>query len=312
MRKTLDNLIDEDETVSDSSNLGKDVKEETKKNKFKNKSNLKLQVTKNYHLNLSQISRLLIYVSKKDTTDKISASNIVNNLGLPFSQVRYSIASMAVAFGLLQPRIYKLTELGRIITLYDTFFDDIGTLYILHYTISSEPRWVIWNYMINNVLYNKKMIDAGEVKEKFSFLKGQFSEGTIKEHVRKEISSFFDAYINRDFERLNLIKRDGNQYYMEKTKEIPELILLASILIYRERYEPKTPALQIETLVSAPNSPGRVFNIEESDFRKILEELHKKGDIYIESSADLDQVRFKGDIGSNDIIKTYYEGKKNG
>jgi hypothetical protein len=99
---------------------------------------------------------------------------------------------------------------------------------------------------------------------------------------------------------------------MEKTKEIPELILLASILIYRERYEPKTPALQIETLVSAPNSPGRVFNMEGSDFRKILEELHKKGDIYIESSADLDQVRFKGDIGSNDIVKTYYEGKKNG
>ena len=255
---------------------------------------------------------MLIYVSKKDATDKISVSNIVDNLGLSFKQVKHGIASIAVAFGLLQLRIYKLTELGRIIILYDAFFDDIGTLYILHYTISSEPRWVIWNYMINNVLYDGKGVDAGEVKEKFSFLKGQFSEESIKKHVRKETHSFFDAYINRDFEQLNLIKKDGNQYYMEKTKEIPDLILLASILIYRERYKPKTPALQIETLVSAPNSPGRVFNMEEDDFRKILEESHKKGYIYIESSADLDQVRFKRDIGSNDIIKTYYEGKKNG
>ena len=78
--------------------------------------------------------------------------------------------------------------------------------------------------------------------------------------------------------------------------------------LFKEKYEPTSPALQINNLIHERNSPGRIFNMTEEDFRQKLENLNKKGYAYLESSADLDQIRFKNKQSSMEIIKEYYRG----
>ncbi len=62
------------------------------------------------------------------------------------------------------------------------------------------------------------------------------------------------------------------------------------------------------TLGSVPNSSGRVFAMTERLARDLLEQVQGAGSVYVETRADLDQVRFRADLDYPDAVRRYYEG----
>ena len=75
-----------------------------------------------------------------------------------------------------------------------------------------------------------------------------------------------------------------------------------------ERHTAGAATLDASNLASAPNSPGRVFAMTERQVRDLLEQVEGTGSVYVETRADLDQVRFRADLDYPDAVRRYCEG----
>ena len=111
----------------------------------------KLQLTKGFFVDFAQISRMVMYAVAYNDKGRISSEQYRLGIGLSSSRVE-NLASLAAALGLLRPSVLTCTELGRLICGSDPYFDDIGTLWLLHYVVSSDERYVVWNRLVNQVI----------------------------------------------------------------------------------------------------------------------------------------------------------------
>ena len=75
--------------------------------------------------------------------------------------------------------------------------------------------------------------------------------------------------------------------------------------LYRDRHFAGASALTVNDIFAEENSPGRVCGLNEPTVRILLEQLHRSGDVHLESRADLDQVRLCGP-NAEDFIEKYY------
>ncbi len=106
----------------------------------------KLQLSNGYFVNLKHLSLILNTICL-DQRGRIPRIDLAEKVGFAERQVK-QICSIGQAFGLIEQITYKPTQLGRLIQSYDPFFDDIGTLWFLHYIISSNPHNLIWHRMV--------------------------------------------------------------------------------------------------------------------------------------------------------------------
>lgn len=211
--------------------------------------------------------------------------------------------------GLLQDKTKKTTPLCELILHSDTYFEDPGTLWFLHYYISSQPELIIWNRLTNN-LFHKDSFTIEDTSGLFEDQRATHSEYSYNHHLRKEFIVCLNAYTKFEFHKLNLVDlREKEEYIRLKPALLPDDILLAMILLYKSRFYPKQVALEIKVLFEGQNSPGRLTYLNEFRFRDALERLRKSNQITIESFADLDQIKFTTKASYLDVLKNYYENK---
>jgi hypothetical protein len=218
---------------------------------------------------------------------------------------------VAIAFNLITPRKLTITQIGKTIAEEDPYLEYMGTLWILHYIISSNKKWLIWNTLMNEVFPSKQQITSEDSKAAFDYLREKLSKFTMTKKIQREIAIVLDAYTTKALSKLAIVQKQDNTYAFHKTDHIPPEILAAITLIFRQRYDPNASGISMEALTRAPNSPGRILNLEENTMRKILEQAHHKGLLYIERKADLDQIRFKEGLTPETMLKAYYEGLRN-
>jgi hypothetical protein len=220
------------------------------------------------------------------------------------------VCSVAVAFDLVVPRTLTVTKVGKTIAEGDPYLEYTGTLWMLHYDVASNKKWLIWNTLLSEVFPTRQKITAEEARESFSNLREKLSKSTMNKKVRREIAVILDSYITKSFNKLGIIQKEDSAYIFHKTDQVPPEILTAITLVFRQRYDPKASGVSMETLIKAPNSPGRILNMEESTMRRIFDQAHHRGLLFIERKADLDQIRFREGITVETLLKTYYEGLK--
>ena len=112
---------------------------------------MKLQFTNGYRPRFNQISRILQFLLTQGDRKKIPRQDIVEALGIPNKQVE-NLTSMMTGFGLVLPRVSRLTPLGSAIIQGDPYFEKLETLWIIHYVVSCNPEWVVWYRIVNNVV----------------------------------------------------------------------------------------------------------------------------------------------------------------
>lgn len=267
----------------------------------------KLQVGNGYYLELDQLARLL-NASCSDTRGKIPQPDLASAVGVPDRKVE-NLASLANALGLIQSKTYKPTMLGSLVQKYDPFFDDLGTLWYLHYSISSEPRYIVWSRIVNNFIPRQQRFTRDQVRASLDDLREWFSEETVKKHILKEVNTFLDAYTEQAFSRLAFIRKDGEGYALGYRQPVPPLVLAACIARYRACQRPGDTAIPISELCCAPCSPGLVLQMSEERFRSLLEELKTQPGFSLESRADLDQVGLSTAIDDIEWMRRYYESR---
>ncbi|MEM4724926.1 MAG: DUF4007 family protein [Candidatus Hadarchaeum sp.] len=267
----------------------------------------KLQLTKGFYVDLSQIARMLAYSVQWDRPSRMPAREFAGGIGVSPSRV-LSLASLGVAFGLLRPIVLTASRLGMVIHRHDAYLDDLGTLWLMHYVIGSNERHVVWNRLVNRVIPENQRLSTAIARPYFDDLAQFYSERTMDKHLRKELSAVWNAYTEQAFAHLDYLRAESEQIYVHGDRApIPPLIFLAAVLLYRERHAPNAATIDIPVLASGANSPGRVFGITQRQVRDLLDAARARGGIYVESRADLDQVRLPPDRSFLDTVRQYYE-----
>lgn len=271
----------------------------------------KLELTKGFYLYADKLSRIVSYLAGERQSDQPVYEQLAEATGMSERRVG-SLVQYGVAMELLIPRSLRVTPLSHSILCHDMFFDQPGTLWLLHYLFAGNPQLVVWNYMCNAILPTVAEISRDEAAEQFLPFVGKWSESSIRKKVRKELRAFFVSYANEMFAPLKYLREvEENVYAVTRDVTlVPPLILLATALIYRDRFWPGSSGIEIPTLVYADHSPGRIMRQRELYLRQALDELHEAGYLTIESKANLDQVRFRTGRTWLDAVRAYYEERQ--
>lgn len=268
---------------------------------------MKLQFTNGYRPRFDQISRIMQYLLYQVGKKKIPRQEIVTTLGIPDKQVE-NLISMMTGFGLVQPRVTTLTPLGKSIIQFDSYFEKLETLWIIHYIVSSNPEWVVWYRIINLVLPVENHFSIDQISNQFfSDLAIHYSKKTISEKLPKEVGAVFATYSRSELSRLGIIETEKTGNFIKSTPvEIPDLAFLFCLLFYRDLYLPGSSAINIEDICSEDKSPGKVLLLPDYQVRTILGNLHNTGLIRLEQFANLDQVRLPDKLTRDDILERIY------
>lgn len=273
---------------------------------------MKLQFTNEYYPQFDQISRILQTLVSNEAESNKTRQDVIKSLGIPGRQCE-SFISMMTGFGLIVPRTLKPTFLGKIISQFDPYFEKLETLWIIHYIVASEPEYVIWHRIVNNVipLANEDSFSAQQIAQQyFSDMAIHYSNYTFTSKIPGEIRAVFNAYTRSSFSRLGLLTEDGkNNFKKAQPVDIPPLAFLYCLAHFREKHYAGSSALDIETICRAENSPGKVLLLSEYQVRSQLEDLHNAGIVRLEQLANLDQVRFTDSLTTEYVLQKIYGGQ---
>ncbi len=270
----------------------------------------RIQVTNSFPIQFSYLSQFLQFALQNSDKPTINRSEYTSHLGLT-GRHSQALSSVAFALDLIYPRKLTITSLGKVIAEGDPYIDYVGTILLLHYVVSSNKKWLIWNTLMNEIFPNKQHITQNEAKASFYHLSDRLTKYTVTSKIPREVTVVLDAYSTKGFSKLSLIKKQGDSFVFQKTTQLSPEILTAITLIFKQRYRTNTSAISIESLTKESNSPGRILNMDEDIMRKVLEQAKNKELLYIERKADLDQIRFREGVTVEDLLKRYYRGMKN-
>ena len=122
-------------------------------------------------------------------------------------------SSTAVAFGIFEPDKFILTNLGKIIADKDVFFENIDTLWMMHYSASSNPEWIIWYRLFNEILPFNDQITINQSLPYFSDLASKYSERAMKEDIALEIGVVLWTYTQSPFSKLGILYENETGIY---------------------------------------------------------------------------------------------------
>jgi len=265
------------------------------------------QVSYGAEINFAQIQRLLEELIQKNKASYLTRE-ISEILGYPPKKSQ-GFARLLSFLGLLEYPSKNPTPLAVLINRYDPYFEDIGTLWFLHYHISSNPNIIIWNRIANRLM-TKSHFTYEQVPELFEDHRDKYGKSTFTAFLRKEFNICTRAYIESEFSRLNLLTREKKDKFTKTNPATaPDEILLTAILLYRQKFWPYNVGMEIKDLVHPENSPCKLFYLHEHRFREALERLRMNGFIHIESFADLDQIKFAKTADYLEALEMYFQKK---
>ena len=267
-----------------------------------------LALNRSYPIRATHVSRILRLVEdRRSEREPIKRDDIAEELSISWARVQGTINVMRRC-ELLKPKNAP-TPLGSIVYAFSPHVDDARLLWLLHFLIASDANLVLWSHLFNQVLLGVGEISVVDVTPDFSALSGKWSESTLKDKVPKEIGGILRTYAEEMFVPLGVVaKRDVGTYdVFSNTAIIPPLIWLACLLVYRDRYYPGVPSLEVSLIVDGNFSPGRILRQREAAARRALDELHDADMLTVEARSGLDQVRFKRDVTWLGAVSRYLE-----
>ena len=220
-------------------------------------------------------------------------------------------------------RLQTVTDLGSLMYKHDPYFEEAGTLWLLHYNLARKIEDATsWYFFFNEFQMQEFK------KEDFCLaLKKYASINSESEIADSSFESDFDCLMNTYISRaksnpekvhpennidcplgeLNLvdIKDKKDKIY---TKVIPPkssihpLIALAVIVDNANNQE-----IKIQSLLKDKNNIGKLFNLDMISLLELLNKIERLGHISVVRTAGLDVVRVKTEWTFLDCVEHYYK-----
>ena len=195
---------------------------------------------------------------------------------------------------------HVLTDLGKLVSENDPFFQDIGTLWLLHRNLTKEMDNATAWYWTFNELENRVFSKESFSNSFHSFLQKN-GEKYTKAAVEKEFDCIKNTYtsdrvfdidkiIDEDtvpfFAPLKLIQYIGDgKYEMKRSsvKDIPLDVVLFCILSDNENHLKESQQIGIDTLLEGENQIGRYMNLSYSTVLELLQQLENTSKLTLSS-----------------------------
>ena len=218
-----------------------------------------------------------------------------------------------------------LTErFGEVIDQYDRYFDDVFTLFLLHYNIvkNAEGLSVVWDIFFNNYdgqdFTKENMIEKCKEELNKRLAEGAtFSESLFADDCASILRMYNTTDVAEDPEEslscplieLGLIRKSANKKgtYV-KTPPARELLdKMAVLYVILDNIEEGKESVSIESLISDANNIGKVFNLDRVLINEYLDQLRVSGYITLNRTAGLDIVYVSDNRTPEGVMREYYE-----
>jgi len=282
----------------------------SKKQLIANKSTKrKFQVSNGYLLEFDQLARILHFLLEHRDIKKIKRKALQEDTGLADRQVE-SLVSMGAAMGLIRPGSQVLTPVGLLIAEQDIFIEKRGSLEWCHYIGAGSFRNLIWFEIFNSLLAAASPMTQEELNEWIrGDLDGKYSKRTIGKGLYEEVRFVIDAYMERNFSKLELLRRSHDErFYCRRYTRFTPLVL--SAMVYDFCVTKKTYLSQINEIAIMPGSPAVIFGLDVNLFRQQIEGLHDRGWLRYETTHNLDQIRLKPGFSALEFLTAYFENRE--
>ena len=217
-----------------------------------------------------------------------------------------------------------LTEdYGQIINQFDPYFDDIFTLFTLHYQIvKNETLCMTWNIFFNEydgVDFTKDDL----VSVCGSLLNKRLEEGsTFSDKLfSDDCSSVLRMYLNSSevedpeeslqcpLSSLGLLAKSARSKnaYIKTAPAKDDLDKMAVLYVIASNLSEEKQSVGINELVTSANNIGRVFNLNRVKVNEYLDQLRIAGFLTINRTAGLDMVYMNDVITPTNVLTKYYK-----
>ena len=263
--------------------------------------------------------------------------NPMEKLGLGTNMVkalRYWLQVAGLTYENQKTRMQFLTRFGKLVWENDKYIEEDGTLYLIHYFLSSNKEMgTSWYYFFNHYnateftkeayLESMKLFLYDQEKENYG-KEIKFSERALLEDLDCILRTYLpsqtkyspESNMDSPFLDLQLLKViDAKEKVYSKNSPlslvINPLIILAIIVNEKEKLEEKegtkVPDIKISTLESAPNNIGRIFNLNNLTVAMYLDRLQNMGYVKVVRTAGLDIVKINEELTFIDVVEKYYK-----
>lgn len=268
---------------------------------------MKLELTNGYRLNFQEFSRILGYLKEQNRRNIIPRHEIIETLGMSIRQYE-SLSSILVALGLIKPTTFVLTSFGSTIAEKDLFFERVESLWLMHYIISCNPKWVVWHRIITRVFPNESVISASVCSPYFSDLAELYSMHSFERKVPKEINAVLYAYSETFFHKLNYISKIAiGQWKKEEPNKISPLPFLYSCLNFQEMFGRISTGISLDEAFIHELSPAKVLNLQKYEIEFLFDQLHNTRLANLETFGDLHQLRYAHGLTKQIILNEIYD-----
>lgn len=211
---------------------------------------------------------------------------------------------------------------------YDPYLEDIGTLWLLHYSLSKKNKASIYSLFFNE--FRKERQDFTKehfhlfLKRKCNEVSFTYNEKTInsdlnvflKNYIHPETQGkieiedafanmFLDLNIFDKYKKKNLENFTEEWYKLEdeNREDLPIEIILFVIL---DTFDGST-SLTFRQVLAGLNSPGSIFLLDSNGLhKKILQITEKFNDIVFSETAGNQIIQIKKDINKWEVLNEYY------
>lgn len=218
-----------------------------------------------------------------------------------------------------------LTEqFGEVIEKYDRYFDDVFTLFLLHYNIVKDTNGlsIAWNIFFNNYdgqdFTKDNMIEKCKEELNKRLAEGvTFSESLFADDCSSILRMYNTTDVAEDPEEsltcpmveLGLIRKSSNKKgtYVKTppSKELLDKMVVLYVIL--DNIEAGKESVSIDSLINDANNIGKVFNLDRVLINEYLDQLRVSGYITLNRTAGLDMVYVNTDRTPHDIMREYYE-----
>ena len=229
--------------------------------------------------------------------------------------------------------LIRLTELGKMVYEHDMYMENTGTLWALHYNLATNYEGAtVWSIFFNT-FENEKFSRTSMSETIYEILCKNLDEEEIAvKSLENDCSVLLQMYVgehaaNTDpedkahcpFMELDIISKRRNQYKREyvRADRIDALIVFFAIRKYLDKNmdenltDKERESVSIENLLSAQDSPGRIFGLDRITLNDNLDTLEECGYIHIDRTAGLDTVYITETApdSADKIMQIHYKGK---
>lgn len=274
------------------------------------------------------LSKGMKYVDKNPDVFVDKNENPMDVLGIGSNMVK-ALRYWLQAVGLTEEpnhgkRSQTFTPFGAIVFSNDRYIEELGTLFLLQYRLSSNREdATAWYFFFNEFsmseftredfvasLQNFVMMNEPDNSFALRSLNDDFAciVNTYLPHLRNDSKKDNpENNIECPFGDLGLIDvLNKNRRSYKKTSPSPlQLDPYVALAVIQDQAAGRKE-IPLNELLSAPCNIGRSFNLDAVSLLEVLRNIERLGEIRIIRTAGLDVVRIVNDRSFEDCVKAYY------